>query len=85
MHDIKTEEVISKLRIYTDYHERLWRDKGGINPHYDIRRAIDLIKDLKKEQKEILDWFYGRVGDHLPNVHYQRLKEELEDMLGVEE
>lgn len=30
---------------------------------------------------EILEWFCGRAGDHIPNDHYQRLLEELKELL----
>ena len=33
------------------------------------------------KSREIYDWFTGRVGDHLPNEHYQRLLPELMEIL----
>lgn len=35
------------------------------------------------EQREILEWFTGRAGDHIPNEHYQWLLVELGNLLSV--
>jgi hypothetical protein len=35
----------------------------------------------KTEMREILDWFSGRAGDHIPNKAYQELFPELANLL----
>lgn len=37
----------------------------------------------EQEQREILEWFAGRAGDHIKNAGYQRLLVELANVLSV--